>query len=74
MARDVSLALTRDGFGRLEDFFAESVLNADMGIVDVYWSQKLEVADEIVRIKEEKDALLTDLQTRFKLIRQKIGE
>ena len=74
VARDVSLALTRDGFGRLEDFFAESVLNADMGIVDVYWSQKLEVADEIVRIKEEKDALLTDLQTRFKLIRQKIGE
>lgn len=73
-ARDVSLELTRDGFGRLEDFFAESVLQADMGIVDVYWAQKLEIADEIVRMKEEKDALLTELQSRFKLIRQKIGE
>lgn len=73
IARDVSLQLTRDGFGRLEDFFAESVLKADMGIVDVYWAQKLEVADEIERVKNEKDALLTELQQRFKLIRQKIG-
>jgi tetratricopeptide (TPR) repeat protein len=73
IAKDVSLQLTRAGFGRLEDFFAESVLKADMGIVDVYWAQKLEVADEIERVKTEKDALLTELQQRFKLIRQKIG-
>ena len=73
-AHGVSLVLTRDGFGRLEDFFADSVLKADMGIVDVYWAQKLEVADEIKRVKEEKDLLLTELQQRFKLIRQKIGE
>ncbi len=73
-ARDVSLVLTRAGFGRLEDFFSESVLKADMGIVDVYWAQKTEVADEIERVKEEKDLLLAELQQRFKLIRQKIGE
>jgi len=73
-AKGVSLRLTRTGFGRLEDFFAQSVLKADTGIVDVYWAQKLEVADEIERVKKEKDALLTDLQQRFKLIRQKIGE
>ena len=73
VAKSVSLQLTREGFGRLEDFFAESVLKADMGIVDVYWAQKLEVADEIERVKTEKDALLTELQQRFKLIRQKIG-
>ncbi len=73
-ASDVSLVLTRQGFGRLEDFFSESVLKADMGIVDVYWAQKTEVADEIKRVKEEKDVLLAELQQRFKLIRQKIGE
>jgi len=73
-AKGVSLRLTRQGFGRLEDFFADSVLKADTGIVDVYWAQKLEVADEIERVKEEKTALLIDLQQRFKLIRQKIGE
>jgi len=73
-ASEVSLVLTRQGFGRLEDFFSESVLKADMGIVDVYWAQKTEVADEIKRVKEEKDVLLAELQQRFKLIRQKIGE
>jgi hypothetical protein len=64
--------LTKDGFGRLEDFFAESVLKADMGIVDVFWSQKLEVSDEIVRVKEEKSELLSELERRFSLIRQKL--
>src|SRR5690606_9440640 len=29
-AEDVSVAITRVGFGRLEDFFAESILRADM--------------------------------------------
>ncbi len=72
-AREVSLGLTRDGFGRLEDFFAGSVLKADMGIVDVYWAQKLEVADELERVKSEKEDLLADLDHRFRLIREKMG-
>jgi hypothetical protein len=71
-AEQVSVLLTKDGFGRLEDFFAESVLKADMGIVDVFWSQKLEVSDEIVRVKEEKSELLSELERRFSLIRQKL--
>jgi len=73
-ARTVALALTREGFGRLEDFFADAVLNADMGIVDVFWAQKLEVTDELTRIKEEKDALTAELDRRFGLIRDKMGE
>lgn len=72
-ARRVSLALTREGFGRLEDFFAESVLKADMGIVDVYWAQKLEIGDELVRVREEKEDQLEDLERRFDLIRAKMG-
>lgn len=73
-AERVSAALTQAGFGRLEDFFAESVLRADMGIVDVYWDEKLEVADQKARIQTEKQTLLTDLDTRFTLIRQKLGQ
>ena len=73
-AEIVSLELTRDGFGRLEDFFAESVLKADMGIIDVYWAQKLATIDEIDRIKAEKEQLLTELQRRFALIRDKMGK
>ncbi len=73
-ARVVALALTREGFGRLQDFFAEAVLNADMGIVDVFWAQKLEVSDELTRVKEEKEALTAELDRRFGLIRDKMGE
>ena len=73
-ARGVSLKLTRDGFGRLEDFFSASVLKADTGIVDVFWAQKLEVADELQRVKAEKDQLVSDLEQRFRFIREKMGE
>ena len=71
-AEEVSIALTRNGFGRLEDFFGESVLRANMGIVDVYWAQKLEVVDEKNRVKEERNLLLADLESRFSLIKQKL--
>ncbi|MFT4626998.1 MAG: tetratricopeptide (TPR) repeat protein [Myxococcota bacterium] len=70
----VSVALTREGFGRLEDFFSQSVLKADSGIIDVYWAQKLQTADEIDRAKRERNKLLEELEARFTLIRQKIGE
>ena len=70
----LSVNLTKSGFGRLEDFFAQSVLKADMGIVDVYWAQKLEVADQKERVKEEKQELLEDLDRRFRIIKQKLRQ
>jgi len=72
-AQDVSIGLTRAGFGRLEDFFSESVLKADMGVVDVYWAEKLDVADQKAKVQSEKAALLSDLEARFQLIRQKLN-
>lgn len=72
-AEQVSAGLTREGFGRLEDFFARSVLDADLGAVDVFWAQKLETSDEIIRVQEERQALLGELDERFSLIKQKIG-
>ncbi len=72
-AEDVSAAITRSGFGRMEAFFAESVLRADMGVVDVYWSQKIDVADQRERTISEKAQLLADLEARFGVIREKLG-
>lgn len=71
--RGVSSDLTREGFGRLAGFFTESLLKADTGIVDVYWSQKLATVDEIARVKDEKAALLDELERRFELIEQKLA-
>jgi tetratricopeptide (TPR) repeat protein len=73
-ARAVTLDVTRQGFGRLEDFFGDSVLRADMGIVDVYWAQKLDTDDALVAVREEKDATMAELDRRFALIREKLGE
>lgn len=73
-AQAFSLDVTRRGFGRLEDFFAESVLDADQGVVDVFWAQKLETDDELETVREEKDATLAELDRRFRLIREKLGE
>lgn len=69
----VSLGLTREGFGRLASFFTDSLLKADMGIVDVYWAQKLATVDEIGRVKAEKQELIDELDRRFDLIEQKLG-
>ena len=71
-AEAVSIALTRSGFGRLEDFFAASVLRADVGIVDVYWAQKVEVSDEKTRVIEERNELRDQISRRFELIEQKL--
>ena len=72
-AGDVSGTLTKEGLGRLEAFFADSVLKADVGIVDVYWARRLQVSDEIVQLKEERNDLLAELERRLELIRLKAG-
>lgn len=73
-AEDVTVLLTRAGFGRLEDFFAESVLRADMGIVDVYWAEKVNVAEQRSEVQYEREALRGDLDQRFTFIRQKMKQ
>ena len=73
-AEAVSSDLTQRGFGRLEDFFADSILRADMGIVDVYWARTLDIVDQRTRVAEEKTRLLKDLDMRFDIIRQKMGQ
>jgi TolA-binding protein len=75
-ARTETLAvdLTRKGFGRMDDFFQDSVLKAEMGIIDVYWARKLELADQRERIQDERNMLVAELERRFAIIRQKMEQ
>jgi hypothetical protein len=70
----VSSQVTRAGIGRVEDDFHETVMGADRGIVDVYWARKVEVTDEIERLKDERGKRTDELDTRFELIRQRMGD
>ena len=53
-ATTVSSGVTRAGIGRVEGEFTETVMGADRGIVDVYWTRKAQVSDEIERLGEER--------------------
>jgi tetratricopeptide (TPR) repeat protein len=72
-AERVGGELTRAGFRTLANFFADAVMRADMGVVDVYWAQKLELADKRESMLEMRNLLLEELERRFELIRQNLG-
>ena len=65
-------AVARLGLELLEEHFADSVLQADMGIVDVYWARKVQTSDRRVAMVDRKKDLLKDLDRRFGVIRQKL--
>jgi hypothetical protein len=73
-AARVATAVTRTGFGLLEDELHETIMRADRGIVDVYWLRKTEVADEKLRLATERAERLQELEARFGLINQKLEE
>lgn len=73
-ASTLAVDITRWGLGQLEDTLYDTILNADMGIVDVYWLRKTAVVDERTRLKEERTERLQELDARFGLIRQKLEE
>ncbi len=66
--------VTRDGLNGLRVEFSESVLEADKGIVDVYWVKKVTVSDERRAMNLEREALLRELNQRFSIIRQGLPE
>lgn len=72
-SRTTAVSATRRGLERLAGTFERSILDADMGAVDVHWAQKLDVAREIERLREEQRMLLDTIEQRFGTIEQKIG-
>ena len=49
-------------------------MGADRGIVDVYWTRKAQVSDEIERLGEERGLRSRELDDRFQTIRQRMGQ
>ncbi len=66
--------ITRWRFGTLKDQLSSNIMEADMGIVDVYWLRKTEVVSERTRLATERSERLQELTGRFELIRQPLEE
>jgi hypothetical protein len=70
LAADITRASLQDLQGRLY----ETILEADMGIVDVYWMRKTEVVERRQQLKSERSDRISEMEARFALIRQKLEE
>lgn len=73
-AEAISTDLMRQAFGRLENFFADSVLGADMGVVNVYWSEWVDVGEKKEVVTNERNELIGELERRFSFLRQKFEQ
>jgi TolA-binding protein len=73
-AKKVASVVTRAGVGDVEGRFNETVMGADRGIVDVYWTRKIQITDEIERLGQERSLRSAELDSRFELIRQRMGD
>lgn len=67
-------AVTRAGLGELDSRLLSTVMEADMGIVDVYWLRRTDVEQERLRLKTERAERIRELEDRFSLIREKLED
>ena len=70
----IAVDITRASLQELEGRLYETILEADMGIVDVYWLRKTEVVDRKTELKAERADRISELEARFALIRQKLED
>jgi uncharacterized protein (UPF0335 family) len=73
-ALDVGIGVTRVAFGDLADFFSSAIERADIGIVDVYWARKMETAERMDSLKEERAGLEDELTDRFGRLYDRMGD
>jgi tetratricopeptide (TPR) repeat protein len=71
-AETVAIRAIRGGIRSLEAEFRDDVLEADKGIVDVYWLRKSAASDEMAALGEEQSRLLRELDTQFRLVRENL--
>ena len=64
-ADSLGVGITREQFREIEQAFEDSVLKADMGIVDVFWTRKVHAGDDREELVQEQQELLRSLNTRF---------
>lgn len=71
-AGELAALITQEEFGRLKDEFSDTIMRADVGIVDVYWIRKNEISDEAERLRIERADQEAELKKRFEVIHQKL--
>ncbi len=60
------------GLRDLQTRFEADVIDAEKGIVDVYWLRRMENAEERDMLVDERSELLQDLDDRFRVIRENL--
>jgi hypothetical protein len=71
-AEAVAIKAVRTGIRGLEAEFRADVLEADKGIVDVYWLRKSAVSDEMTALGKEQARLLRELDDQFRIVRENL--
>ncbi|MDP2306373.1 MAG: tetratricopeptide repeat protein [Pseudomonadota bacterium] len=71
-AETVAIRAVRTGIRDLESEFRADVLEADKGIVDVYWLRKTAVSDEMTALGREQALLLRELDDQFRIVRENL--
>lgn len=70
----LALALIRNNFERVADVFADRVMGADMGIVNVSWSQWVQAGESRDQLQNERDQVLSALRDKYDLVEQKMKQ
>ena len=69
--REVAGGVTRKGFEAVARQFYKLVIKADVGVLDVAWAVKSDLADNWARRTRVQGSQLRDLEKRFREIRKK---
>lgn len=72
-AEAVAGGIVRSNLEKLASRFAASVLGADMGVVNVYWSELVQMGDEVEAVESERSAKLQELDRRYGYLERKSG-
>lgn len=68
----VTAWLLRQSFQRLSAVFGDSVLGADMGIVNVHWSRWVQTGAERKAVSEARSALLDELERAYGYVERQV--
>lgn len=69
-AESLASDVTRGAFDQLSEEFQLSLLEADQGIVDVYWVRLIDTSEKHESLLADRKALLGELDQQFSVIRQ----
>jgi TolA-binding protein len=70
----VATAIVLGGLRDLRGEFENDVLLADKGLVDVYWVRKTNTTDAMDMLTSEQARLLQELDERFRVIKENLGQ